>query len=85
MSNRQLLIDRLYASYVDRVQPDEAGKKKTAHMQAMAQLLGVELIALAAGRGECPRHHDQVAGVCQRCAGIWPDESLASAKEEADE
>ncbi len=77
MSNRKLLIDRLYTSYVGRVKPGEAEKKKTPHLQSMAQLFGEELLALAAGARDCSKHPEHVQGVCPLCRGLWPEEQDA--------
>jgi hypothetical protein len=72
-TNKALLVDRLYSSYVERTKPEKAHKKETSHLQSMAALFGDELTALSAGAGECKQHPDQVEGVCPICRKLWPD------------
>ncbi len=73
-TNKQLLVDRLYRSFVDRVEPDEARAQKTGIMQGQAHHFADELEALSRGAGECRHHPDLVEGACPRCAGLWSDD-----------
>lgn len=72
-TNKALLVDRLYQSYVERRKPEKVEKQETSHLQSMAALFGAELTALSEGAKECKQHPDQVEGVCPICRKLWPD------------
>lgn len=71
-TNKQLLVDRLYTSYVERMKPEKAHRRETSHMQSMAALLSRELRALSFGMGECKKHDGRVQGACPICDRLWP-------------